>query len=338
MAEDRLTTRRALLSLAAFATLGACSAAAPPAPKPKLPPLPSPKLQDLVPRAGLSWLLRVEPRAIAQIPWLIPAVGRIVPEANFDGFRDKVGFDLRQIPEALLVRHGAPLSADTAIVRHNVDPVMLERKLLKRLSSEVVRSEERFDLVRVAGKLGTQPRAFCRVGNDVAVYQQGGDPARGTARIAGLYATKKLHARTALDGDPLGPLVERFGNAPAIAVALGPFEDEWRSAARGLLEIATAVGASARPTAREHVGLAIALMGEFADRASEAADTLRDAWGDVAATGTGRVLGLDSPIGTPVAAGAKNVVTLNVELDADRLTEGLRALVARDLEAIMRLD
>jgi hypothetical protein len=338
VAEDHLSSRRALLALAALAAAGACASAPEPAQTPKVEPLPPLDLAELAPRAGLVWLLRVRPRVIAQIPWLIPAVGRIVPEANFDGFRDKVGFDLRQIPEAVLTRHGAPLAADTAIVRHNVEPVLLERKLSKRLSSDVLRADERPDLVRVSGKLGTQPRAFCRIGNDIAVYQTGGDPVRGTARIASLYATKKLEARRALDGDPLGPLVERFGDAPAVAVALGPFEDEWKSAARGLLEIATAAGAAARPTAREHVGLAIALAGEFGDRASAAADTLRDAWGDMAATGTGRVLGLDSPIGTPVAAGAKNVVTLSIELDADRLTEGLRALVARDLEALMRLD
>ncbi len=338
MAEDRLIVRRGLLGLAALAALGACSSAPPPAPKPPLEPLPALPLDRLVPRAGLDWLVRASPRAIAQVPWLIPAVARIVPETNFDGFREKLGFDLRQVPEAILARHGEPLSCGTAYVRHNADPLVLQKKLEKRLTSDVVRSEDRPDLARVSGRLGTEPRAFARIGRDVAVYQQGGLGGRGTARIATLYALKKLDARPALDGDPLAPLVARFGDAPAVAVALGPFDDEWKQAARGLLEVATAVGAAARPTAREHVGLAIALSGEFGERGSEAADTLRDAWGDLASSGTGRVLGLDRPIETPVAAGTRAVVTVSVELDADRLTEGLRALVAQDLDAIMRLE
>ncbi len=339
MAEDRLTLRRALLQAAAFAAVGsACSSGPEPAPPPKVLPLPSPELPKLLPRAAVSWVVRLEPRAISQIPWLIPVIGKLVPESSFDAFRDKLGLDIRQLPEAILARWGEPLAAGAAYVRHNVDPRVLEKKMTKRLSSEVVRSEDRPDVVRVSGRLGTEVRAFARLGADAAVYQWGGDPARGPARIASLYAMRKLGARTALDGDPLGPLFARFGSAPAIAVALGPFDDEWKRAARGLLEVATAVGAAARPTSRENVGLAIALMGEFGDRGSEAADTLRDAWNDLARSGTGNVLGLDQPVEQPVAAGARDVVTLSIELEPNRLVEGLRALVARDLEAIMRLD
>jgi hypothetical protein len=338
VAEDRLIVRRSLFGLAALATLAACSSAPPPPPKPPLEPLPALPLDRYVPRAGLIWLLRASPRSIAQLSWLIPAIGRIIPEANFDGFREKLGFDLRQVPEAILTRHGDPLSCGTAYVRHNADAALLQKKLEKRLTSDIVRSEDRPDLARVSGRLGTESRAFARIGGDVVVYQQGGLRGRGTARIATLYALQKLDARTALDGDPLGPLIARFGEAPAVAVALGPFEDEWKRAARGLLEVATAVGAGARPTAREHVGLSIALAGEFGDRGSEAADTLRDAWNDLASSGTGRVLGLDQPVETPVAAGTKSIATVSVELDVNRLTEGLRGLVAQDLDAIMRLE
>ncbi|NUO54992.1 MAG: hypothetical protein HOV80_39640 [Polyangiaceae bacterium] len=337
MAEDRLIARRGLLALAG-GLLAACASTPEPRPKPQIPPLPSPPLDTLLPRAGLTWAIRVKPRTIAEIPWLIPAIGKIVPEPRFDGFRDKVGLDIRQIPEAILARYGEPLSATAAYVRHNVDAAVLEKKITARLSSDVVKSEDRPDVFRVGGKLGTEPRAFARLGRDVAVYQQGGDTARGPVRIASLYAMKKLKARSAFDGEPLGPLVARFGDAPVIAVALGPFEDEWKRAARGLLEVATALGAAARPTSRQNIGLSFALTGEFNERASEAADTLRDAWNDIARTGTGNVLGLDQPTDPPVAAGAKNVVTLSVELEPGRLAEGLRALVAQDIEAIMRLD
>jgi hypothetical protein len=337
VAEDRLIERRAMLGLAG-GLLAGCASTPEPKPKPQVLPLPSPPLESLLPRAGIAWAIRLKPRTIAEIPWLIPAIAKIVAEPRFDGFRDKVGLDIRQIPEAILARYAEPLSASAVYVRHNVDAAVLEKKITGRLSSDIVKSEDRPDVFRVAGKLGTEPRAFARLGKDVAVYQQGGDVARGPVRIASLYAMKRLGARTAFEGDPLGPLLSRFGDAPVVAVALGPFEDEWKRAARGLLEVATALGAAARPTSRQNIGLSFALTGEFQERASEAADTLRDAWNDLARTGTGNVLGLDSPIDPPVAAGAKNVVTLSVELEPGRLAEGLRALVAQDVEALMRLD
>ncbi len=327
-----------MLGLAALAGLAACAPAALPPKEAPVEPIVVERLVDLVPRAGLVWLLRARPRDVAQVPWLIPAIARIVPEVNFDAFKARLGFDLRQVPEAVLADHGPPMSAGTALVRHNVDPAALDRAFTKRLTSEVGRSSDRADVARVSGRLGSRLRALATIGRDVAVYQQGGDAARGTARVASLLATKKLSARAALDGEPLGPLMARFGDAPVVALALGPFEEEWKRAARGLLEIATAVGAAARPTARENVGLALALTGEFGDRGSEAADTLRDAWGDVAASGTGSVLGLDRPVQAPVVAGDRGVVTLAVELEPNRLAEGLRALVAEDLGAILRLD
>jgi hypothetical protein len=341
MDPGHLNRRRWLLGALAGA-LGAACGSAPevPRPPPPLPPLRLDRLDRLAAGAGIAWLVRLQPRAIASIPWLIPSIGALLPEKRLDAYRDKTGLDLRQLSEAWLVQYGDAFGGSLeAIVRHAVPPIELERRFRARLTSEIVRTEERPDLVRISGRAGTEPRAFARMGSDVAVYQSGGDGARGPARIASLYARGKLDkVQPALDVAPLGALFARFGEAPVIAVAPGPFDPELARAARGLLASATGVGAALRPTARENVGLALAIAGDFGDRGAEAAEILQGAWDDVAGSTMGRLLSLDRPIERPVAAGDSGVVTLAAEFQPDRLAEGLRAVAAEDLDAIMRLD
>lgn len=340
--------RRSVLSLigsvlaASAAGFGVGCTETPPAKVPApLPPLATDKLDELAVSAGLVWMLRAQPRAIAQLPFLIPAIGRIIPEPHFDKFIGTTGLDPRQLPEVILLKYGEALgNAEAQLVRHNADPVNIEKKFFARLTKDAQRIEDRPDAVRMVGTIGRSRRSFARLGRDVCVYQQGGDHGRGPTAIASLFARGKLtKANKLLAGEPLASLVKRFGDAPVVAAALGPFTDEWTKAARGLLEIATSVGAAARPTARENIGVAVALSGEFGKDATKAADVLRQAWTeDLAMSTMGHLLGLDHPVGELVAAGDKNIVTLAVELDPQRLTEGLRALAEQDLDAIMKLD
>lgn len=348
MDPDRLR-RRGLLQSALAASLGGVlagfassgCAGAPEIPKPPpLSPLALGSLDELAAGAGLSWLVRVKPRAIAEIPWLIPAIGKILPEKRIDAFRIRTGLDLRQIPEAWLLSYGADEGdASVALVRHTVDPMELEQLFRKRLTSEIVRSEDRPDVVRVRGVAGTTARAFARLGKDVAAFQTGGDLARGPVRIAAFYAMGKLSkVATALAIEPLGALFTRFGDAPVIAVAPGPFDGDLEHAARGLLASASGVGAAVRPTARENLGFSLAIRGDFGDRSAEAAEILGAAWGDIALGTFGHLLGLDQPIEPPITAGDAGVLTLSVEVRPDRFADGLRALAAEDLDAIMKLD
>jgi hypothetical protein len=325
----------------AGAALSGCSstpAALPP--KPPLAPLSTDRLETLATSAGLSWVVRARPRKIAELPFLIPAIGRIVPEKNFDAFKLRTGLDPRQVPEVLLLRYGdALLAAEAQIVRHNVDPAELERRFFERLTADAQRAEDRPDLVRVSGIIGKSEHAFARIGRDVVVYQQRGESARGPARIASLCALGKLaKSKRLLDGGPLESLLGRFGDAPLVAAALGPFDDEWKKAARGLLEIATGVGAAARPTARENIGFAFAILADLGKSSGQASELLRAAWDDVAMSTMGHLLGLDRPIEAPIVAADESVVTLAVEVEPGRLAEGLRALAENDLDAIMRLD
>ena len=309
-------------------------------PSPPLPPLSTDRLESLATSAGLTWVIRARPRKIAEIPFLIPAIGRIVPEKNFDAFKLRSGLDPRQVAEVIMLRYGdALLGAEAQIVRHNVDASELERRFFARLTKDAQRTEDRPDLVRVSGIIGQSQHSFARLGRDVVVYQQRGEPDRGPARIASLCALGKLtKTKRLLDGGPLEALLGRFGEAPVVAAALGPFDDEWKKAARGLLEIATGVGAAVRPTARENIGFALAILADFGPNAARAGELLRAAWDDVAMSTMGHLLGLDRPIEAPIVAADTGVVTVAVEVEPGRLAEGLRALAERDLDAIMRLD
>jgi hypothetical protein len=335
---------RAALSALVAAPIAACGGASPPAPTaPPAPPLPklaTGSLAALLPRADLRWLLLARPREIAAIPWLIPPIARVVPEANLTRFAAQTGLDLRQVHEVAVASYEGATEADDVtayVVRHNGDAVAIERAFRARLTSDEVRTVERPDLVRVAGKVGTTTHAFAAIGPDVVVYQVGGRPARGPVRVATLYALGKLRrSPTALAEEPLKSLAARFGGAPARAFALGPFEGELARGARGLLAGATAIGAAARPSVREKIALAIAVSGDFAKTGEPASHELLEAWNELAGGSFGHLLGLDRPFQAPLATYADDAVAVAVELDPELLAKGLAAATSARIDEIMR--
>lgn len=350
----------------AAAALGALGCGARPAATPPVagkkppPPIEVPSLTGLLPLAGLRWLVVARPRDITSIPWLIPAIGKVVPEKRLDRFAAATAIDLRQLPEAAVASYaepaaraegGAEAGADAQhpnhgarpgestfyLVRHTGDPATIERAFRARLTAGEQRVVERPDLVRVSGTAGTSQLALVLLGRDVAGFQVGGNLQRGPARIAALYATGKLHrAPTALARDPLRALDRRFGSAPARAFALGPFEGELARGARGLLAGATALGAAARPSAREGIALALAVAGDFATSGPKASEELLDAWNDLAFGSFGHLLGLDQPVERPLATHAPDAVAVAVELRPETLASGLAAATSERVEEIFR--
>jgi hypothetical protein len=306
---------------------------------PPPPPLGRLELDQLCPLAGLEWVVRTKPREIAAVPWLIPAIARIVPEANQAALQARLGFDPRQVAEALFVSYGALLGGCQAqLVRHNVDPATVEQRFLARLTREVERRVDHPEVIRLRGAVGKRTHGLTLVGREVAVFDQMDASGQGVARVAALFATEALREAKPLREDAqLRAVVERFGAAPVIAVAPGPFVDEWQRAARGLLAAADFVAASASPAAAtESLRLSLAIVGDFGDEGSKAADLLRQSWEDLAAESMGKLLGL-ADTSEPVAAGTRSVITLNVMVDPNRLAAGLAAILEQDIPAIMRL-
>jgi hypothetical protein len=336
--------RRAFLG-AVLASLGGlvsgCGGSERPPSRPRqapLRPLATSRLDALLPLAGLEWLVLVKPREIASIPWLIPPIGSIVSEERFGRFATSTGLDLRQIPEAIVASYAAEEGEASAyLVRHGGDALTIERAFRRRLTGSERRSVDRPDLVRVSGKIGGASHAFAAIGPDIVCFQQGGSVSRGPVRVATLYATGKLtRSPAALDEDPLRALAVRFGAAPARAFALGPFEGELARGARGLLAAATAIGAAARPSAREGIALGVAVAGDFSKSAEPAERELLAAWDELAKGSFGHLLGLDVPITAPLATHSDDAVAISVELDPGRLAKGLADATRNQIADIMR--
>jgi len=331
--------------LAGLAALsGACRGATPEVGEIAIEPLPPPTevehLSDLVAAAGLSWVGFVRPREIASVSWLIPPINRIVPEENLDRFSRSSGFDLRQVPEAIVSSYlGRDGGEDTLlyVVRHNVVPENVQRLFQARLTRDVQRSVDAHDVIRISGKAGTRDLAMLRVGRDVAAFQVGGNATRGPMRVAALFAQGLLkQSRTVLAAEHLASLKARFGGAPAIFLARGPFRGELGNAVRGLLSAATAVGFAARPSARDGLAIALAVAGDFSQTGPEASAELEAAWHDLAESTFGRLLGLHEPVSTPLPTHAPDAVALALELDPNTLAEGLRNATSAEIIEIMK--
>jgi hypothetical protein len=334
-------SRRSFLGALAAALAASCGSPPPPPPPPKPegpPPLRVGELTSLLPLAHLRWLVLTKPRDIASIPWLIPPIARIAPEENLTRFGAGVGFDLRQIPEAAIASYaGDGPEAMIYLVRHNGDPLGVERLFRARLVGGEQRSVDRPDLVRVSGKIGSRNAAAVMIGPDVAGFQFGGSIKAGPARIAALYAADRLKkSPTVLADASIKALAARLGAAPVLAFAVGPFEGALARGARGLLAGATAIGASARPSAREGILVVIAVAGDFSKSGEAASRELHTAWNDLAGGSFGKLLGLDRPIEPPLPTHAADAVAIAVELHADRLAKGLASATAARIEEIMR--
>lgn len=332
----------ALASLLGLPALGGCGAAgaerlegARPAP---LPPLKGGPLSGLMALSGLRWSIFVRPREIASVPWLIPPIASVVPEENFTRFAAATGIDLRQVQEAVIASYGGGGGEATLyLARHGGDPRRVERWYRARFTGDERRTVDRADVVRLSGKVGGEPHAVALIGRDVVAIQQGGSVSKGPARIATLYATEKLkRAPTVLAEEPLRSLAARFGAVPLLGLALGPFEGELARGARGLLAGATAIGAGARPSAREGIALAIAVAGDFSTSGAAAAEELLGAWNELAGGSFGHLLGLDQPMEAPLATHAEDAVAVAVELQPRKLAAGLRAATSSQIDEIMR--
>jgi hypothetical protein len=321
----------ASLAWLATGTLG-CGAQEPPrsrAPEGAAPPvLPIGRLTDLCPLAGLTWALALEPAAIAGVPWLEPVVHAVATEDGLSRYAQTTGLDLRRLREAVVASYATGEGDATAyLVRHDADPRALERRFRSRLTRGERSVVLRPGVSVVSGTLGLRSQAVALLGRDVACFQHDGSMSRGPARVAALYATGELRrAPTALAGEPLRPLAERLGRAPALALAPGPFEGPLARGLRGLLAGATAAGAALRPTAAKTLALDAVVTGAFGDDAPAAADELARSWGELASSQPGRLLGLDAPAREPALSSGRDAIGLSVELDPARLARGLAAV------------
>ncbi|MFP6687172.1 MAG: hypothetical protein VB934_20800, partial [Polyangiaceae bacterium] len=273
---------RLLLCLLALTLASACASQPPPvvvrkpsAPRPARADRQTEKLTDLMTSVGLNWLLLMKPQEVLQLPWLAEPLGRILRDDRLTLLARATGIDLRTATTLALARYEGEVTAFA--IRHPQDQLSIERKFRERLTRSPTRRIEGHQLVHASGLLGRRKLAFAAIGRDVALFQYGGDLARGPARLATLYARGKLVSiPRALQDRSVKLTAAQLSPAPLTLILRGPFEDKMVRGARGLLGAALAVGLTLRTTKDKGFILDLVLLGDYSseDNPNAAADLL----------------------------------------------------------------
>jgi hypothetical protein len=326
--------RRAALGwLAAF--VAGCGGARPTGPEtpPDAPSLKLDPLVDLVPAAGLVWLVDLRARELLGDPMLIPAVATIFPEAQFDAFaRRHGGVDLRQAKEVVVA--GFPATT-LGLARAPLDPVRVESAFTERALVVEGRAVEH-GITRFWGTVGADREQVAVLGRDAVALERG---KLGPLQAVEYFAEGRLkRAKPALHADPLAAAAALLTDAPVRAFAPGPFAGEWAAGLAGLLRVTTAAAGSLAPIAHGNdgaVAVRIVLTGAWGQDARAAADRLEASFHVLAEDPLGRLTGIDRPLDGPRVTGQPDALILDVVLDAAMLAHGLKAITDAAVPEIM---
>ena len=335
-----MTARASALALALTTALVISAAGC--GPKPIPPPLAPPPVPlhlesacALAPSAGVEWVVDARPRAIAEIPDLIPAIALVVPEARFAKFAAAHGgVDMRQITDLCVARYK---EAFLTVARTPLDPVRLEKEFADRVTHPGGRSVDVINphVVRIWGEVNGEPQQLVVFAREVVALEQG---RAGPVRAAESFALGKLHrASPVLRGAALTAAVRHVGDAPLRAFAAGPFEGEMAQGLGGLMRASTAVGVSAQfAGAPAKIAVRVVLTGAWGKDAPAAAERLAAAVNVVAESPFGRLLGLNHPLGAPRVRGEEEALFVEVTLDGMALARGLHDVLDAEIGDIMR--
>lgn len=323
-------------ALALAVTLVGCGpkpVAAPPGPPPV--PLHLEPACDLAPSAGVEWVIEAKPRALAELPDLIPAIALVVPEARFDTFAAAHGgVDVRQIQDLCVAKY-----KDTvlSLARSPFDAARVERTFVDRVTNAGGRQVDvpNPPVVRVWGEVNGERQQVVMFGRELVAFEQGRG---GPIRAAEAFAQGKLRrASPALRSGTLARAAELVGEAPVRAFAPGPFEGELARGLGGLMRASTAVAASARFVgAPAKIALRIVLTGAWGKDAPAAAERLAAAVHVVSESAFGRLLGVDRPLVAPQVRTVEDALIVEVTLDGMTLARGLHDALDAEIGEIMR--
>ncbi len=312
---------------------------------PKAPPLHLAPVDELVPAAGLSFLVLARPREIAARAELIPAVSELVSEARLTAFANRNGVDVRTIDELAVARYA---ESTLFVARARFEPARVEAAFTAHLHEVTGRAIDRTgdlegQIVRTWGEATGGREQLVLLGNDAVALEQG---KLGGVRVVELFAEGRLKkAAPALRTPLLARAAAIVGDAPLRWFAPGPFEGEDGRGLGGLLAATTAVaiavrfpqtrGATSNGTATP-ADVTVALLGAWKDDAPAAADRLLAVAGTVGASSLGRLCGLDHPLGAVKARTQPDAIVLDLTVDALAVTRGLHAAIDAQVDEFMR--
>lgn len=341
--------------------LGACGPRAP-----ATPPAPPPTelhfthACDLAPAAGgLAWLVEAKPRAIADVPDLIPAIATVVPEARFSAFAGAHGgIDLRRIDDLCLVRYR---DTTLTIAKTAIDPARVTKAYAERTTTDLLRTNlvanppvirlaptapgatsgtrEREQLVLIGSSgILLEEDAASSVRSEARPATESGAPMKATpSRAAEAFLVGKLkRAAPALRGAALASTAALLEDAPLRAFLPGPFDAETGKALGGLLRAATAVGLSVRyEGAPTKLRVRLVLTGAWGDDGAAAAERLAAAVHVLSESPAGRLFGIDHPLEGPTTRALADALVLDAVIDATPLARGVHDALDADVNEIM---
>ncbi len=327
--------RRAAVASLLVAIVACGTKPPPPPPAPPPAPLHLEPACDLVPAAGLEWIVEAKPRAIAEVPDLIPAIGLVIPEERFRMFTAAHGgIDLRQIQDLCVAHYRDAL---LTVARTPIDPIKVEKAFTDRSTRSPLRTFvlPNPPVFRLSGEVNGEAQQIILFGRDAVVLEEG---RAGPIRAAEAFALGKLRrALPALRGAALRPAAEALGDAPVRVFAPGPFEGASAQGLGGLLRATTAIGASAKPLEKGRIGVRVVLTGAWGDDAPAAGERLAAAVHVVAESSVGRLFGLDKPIdGAPVVHHQRDALVLEMTLDGMTLARGAHDALDAEVTDILR--
>jgi hypothetical protein len=292
---------------------------------------------SLAPASGLEWIIDAKPRAIAEIPDLIPAIGLVVPETRFAGFAaGHGGIDVRRIEDLCIARYKAVV---LSIARTPVDPSRVEHAFEARSTDPSLVTRTLIvpspPVVRRTAEIQGEPRQLTIFGRELVALEQG---PTGPLRAAEAFAQGKLRrAAPALRSAALKQTAAVLGDAPLRVFAPGPFEGAAAEGFGGLLRASTSLAASAKfagPPAR--IAVRLVVTGAWGSDGPAAAERLAAATHVMTETPLGRLLGLSRPIDGPTVRATPDALILDATYDGMALARGLHDALDAEVSEIMR--
>jgi hypothetical protein len=302
---------------------------------------------ELIPAAGLRWLLLARPQALLENEAFCGECSRLLPEARLRAFAARTGIELRKASFGLIA--GYDLATVYAVV--TTEPVASSALVAfrdhLRDGGRLTRPHPR--LQRVTGMAGDKPEALMTVGERVALVSVGD---LTFARVLEAFALGRLErSPSALRGAALSKLPAFAQHAAALAVLYvpGPFVGEWSRAGHGLLGASDALSVTLAPAgagASDALSVTLApagagaarfhlhLAGDFPPDASERLET---SWSELAESTTGRVLSFDRPLAPPQIRALPHRLELDIQLETAPIAAGLHALLSGEAWEILNL-
>jgi hypothetical protein len=334
----RVLRRDALALLGGLAGLAACGVPRAASETPPPPPPPPERLKldpivDVVPAAGLVWLIDARPHELIKDAIFGPVMATILPASRLETFAERHGgLDVRAA--AQLAVAGYP-HATLVLARIPFEPERVQEAFGARVGRVEGRAVEQ-GVTTIWGNVPHAREQLALMRGDAIAFEHG---QLGPLRAAVYFAQGRLRRSSpALLAEPLASAAAVAGDAPLRIFAPGPFEGQWARGAAGLLGASTAVVATFRPMTHGPggaVAVRVVLMGGWGSDGAAAAERLRSAFGVLAEDALGQMLGMDHPIDGPVVAADADALRLEVALDAAVLARGIHVAVDASVAEIM---